>query len=128
MTMAIRIVAEMSAIPTPQTAEDAPCEAMTTMKCTFAVDAESLDGCYRLAEAISGGRAPTPTAQAGHFRTVVYRQVKRTADFEQSRIERLPGTTSKDAAWEKLYAALRRDRALIGGSIEEVLEPSGGAV
>lgn len=57
----------------------------------------------------------------GRFQTVVFRQVPRTEDFEQSRTERLPGATSKDAAWEKLYAALRRDRALIGGSVEEVL-------
>lgn len=54
------------------------------------------------------------------FRAVVFRQLPRTADFEQSRMELLPGTSCENAAWEKIFAALDRDRALVGGAVEEV--------
>lgn len=70
---------------------------------------------------VNGNARPQQTQAGRHFETIVFRALPQSGeDIAEARTERLPGAASQAEAWDKLYAALRHDRALIGGELREV--------
>jgi hypothetical protein len=56
----------------------------------------------------------------GYFEAVVFRAAPAGEDFACSVTERLPAASTRAAAWERLFEALRYDRALVGGDVKEI--------
>jgi hypothetical protein len=54
-----------------------------------------------------------------YFRTVVFEPVEDSEDFAQSQPVKLPERTDRATAWQRLMNALRGNRSLVGGTVQE---------
>jgi hypothetical protein len=61
----------------------------------------------------------SPPDDEPYFRTVVFEPVETSEDFAQSQPVKLPERTDRATAWQRLMNALRGNRSLVGGTVQE---------